>query len=213
MRQYFDVTLPFSPSLPAWPGEPTAKVKRIKSIGANDPANVTYLETHVHFGTHLDAPRHFIENGGTVETLSLDAMIGPAWVVDTRGESAVTASVLEASAIPDTVERLICKTDNSELWNTPSHKFFADFVAISPDGAKWIVDRNIRLVGIDYLSVETYHTTDFATHYTLLGANIVAVEGLDLRAVQTGLYEMACLPMKIVGADGAPTRVVLWRDH
>jgi arylformamidase len=213
MRQYFDITLPFSPKLPAWPGEPVAKVGLIRSIEEGDPANVTYFETHVHFGTHLDAPSHFLKDGSNIETLSLDALIGPAYVVDVRGETTVTAAVLEARTIPDGIDRLICKTDNSALWDNPEHEFFADFVAISADGAKWIVDRNISLVGIDYLSVETYHTTEFATHYTLLGANVIAVEGLDLRDIQPGMYEMACLPMKIVGSDGAPTRVVLWRDN
>jgi arylformamidase len=212
VRKFFDITLPLSSDLPAWPGEPVAKVRRIKSINEGDPANVTYLETHVHFGTHLDAPGHFIKDGGMVETLSLDALIGPAWVIDATGEASITAASLEASEIPDSVNRLICKTDNSALWDDPSHDFFADFVAISADGAKWIVDRDIKLVGIDYLSVETYHTTDFATHYTLLGAGVIAVEGLDLRMVEPGPYEMTCLPMNIVGSDGAPARVVLWQD-
>jgi arylformamidase len=213
MRQYFDVTLPFSPNLPAWPGEPVAKVNRIKSIEDGDPANVTYLETHVHFGTHLDAPGHFIKNGSMVESLSLDVMIGPAYVIDATENTAITAAVLETSNIPDDVQRLICKTDNSALWENPEHDFVADFVAISADGAKWIVDRGIKLVGVDYLSVESYHTANFATHYILLGAGVIAIEALDLRAVQPGYYEMACLPMKIVDSDGAPARVVLWRDN
>jgi len=213
VRRYYDVTLPFSADLPAWPSEPAPRITRIKSQDRGDAANVTQIETHVHFGTHLDAPGHFLKNGGMVETLDLDDLIGPAWLADATGADAITADVLEQCAIPGGVERLLCRTDNSALWDDMAHPFFEDFVAISADGAGWLVERGIRLVGVDYLSVESYHTADYATHTTLLGAGVVAVEGLDLRAVPTGLFELACLPMKIAGADGAPARVVLWRDE
>ena len=213
MRRYYDITLPFSPRLPAWPGEPKPVVERLLNIADGGVANVTRVDGCVHYGTHMDAPLHFIDGGNGIETMPVDVQIGPALVVHLPDADAITAGLLDAQDIPGSTERLLFKTRNSDLWNDLDHAFFEDFVAIAPDGAEWLVERGVRLAGIDYLSIETYHTEDFPTHKILLGADIAIAEGLDLRAVEPGLYEMACLPMKIVGADGAPARVVLWRDE
>ncbi len=211
-RTYYDVTLPYSPDLPAWPGESKPVIRRINDMDEGDGVNVSRIDACVHFGTHVDAPVHFIDGDRAAESLDVAVMVGPALVVEFPDAPAITADMLEGAGIPHDVDRILFKTRNSELWNNPAHDFFEDFAAIAADGAQWLVDRGVRLVGVDYLSIESFHTTDFAVHKTILGAGIVAVEGLDLRPVSGGVYEMACLPMKIVGADGAPARVVLWRD-
>lgn len=212
-RRYWDITLPLSPTLPAWPGEPKPVIEKISTLGVDGDANVSRLDTCVHFGTHLDAPIHFIEGDASVESLTPDVLIGETYVADMRGQTIIDDTALSAADIPRDCRRLLIRSDNSELWNTPDHPFYPDYVAISPAGARWLVDHNIVLVGIDYLSVEPYAAEGFETHLTLLGAHVVAVEGLDLRDVPSGTYEMACLPIKIVGSDGAPARVILWRDE
>ena len=211
-RTYFDITLPYSPRLPAWPGEPKPVIERLKNIGDGDHATVSRIDACVHYGTHLDAPMHFIHGQSGTETLPVDVLMGPTLVVAMPDADAVSSEHLEKQYIPDGTARILFKTRNSDLWNDLDHEFYKDFVAISPDGAQWLVDRGVKLVGVDYLSLETYHSTDFIVHKTILGAGIIAVEGLDLRNVAPGRYEMACLPMKIVDSDGAPARVVLWQD-
>lgn len=211
-RRYWDITLPFSPALPAWPGEPKPVISKLSDIGKGQDANVTRIDTCVHFGTHLDAPSHFIDGGAGVDSLDPDTLIGKVYVAHFPDCTAIDAAALEGASIPADCRRLLLRTRNSDLWDNPDHEFFQDYVAVSSDGAQWLVSRGIELVGIDYLSIEQYTATDFSTHLILLGASVIVVEGLDLREVPSGLFEMACLPMKIVDADGAPTRVILWRD-
>ena len=213
MRTYYDITLPFSDRLPPWPGEPKPVVERLLSLDRGDVANVSRVDSCVHYGTHMDAPLHFIDGGNGIEAMPVDGLIGPALVVHLPDADAITADLLDAQDIPGGTERILFKTRNSDLWNDLDHEFFEDFVAVLPDGAEWLVEHGIRLAGIDYLSIETYHTEEFPTHKILLGAGMAIAEGLDFRAVEPGVYEMACLPMKVAGSDGAPARVVLWRDE
>ena len=213
MRKFYDITLPFSPRLPAWPGGPKPVVERLLSLEDGGVANVSRIDSCVHYGTHMDAPLHFIDGANGIEAMPVDVQIGPALVVHLPDADAITADVLNAQDIPDGAERILFKTRNSDLWNDLDHEFFEDFVAVAPDGAEWLVERGIRLAGIDYLSIETYHTEDFPTHKILLGAGMAIAEGLDLRAEQPEIFEMTCLPIKVSGADGAPARAVLWRDE
>lgn len=209
MPRIFDITLPYAPEYPAWPGEPKPVVERMRSLAAGDSANVTRLAAGMHFGTHVDAPVHFIAGAGGVETLPLDALIGPAVVVDVGEAKVITPAVLESAALPAGTARVLFRSTNSRLWADPGHAFRQDYVALTPAAARWLVDRGIRLVGVDYLSVEPYGEPGHATHHVLLAAGVVIVEGLDLRAVSPGIYQLVCLPLKLVGSDGAPARVVL----
>lgn len=213
MRKIIDITLPYSADLPAWPGEPSPKLEFLADQRNGDEATVTRIDACVHFATHVDAPMHFIEGGGGVDEMDLDALTGPAQVIHLPGVTSISADDLDAAQIAPGTERLIIKTDNSALWDDMGHDFFEDFVALGADAATWVVDHEVRLVGVDYLSVETYHTTDFKTHTTLLGNRVAVVEGLDLRAVTPGLYDLYCLPMKLVGRDGAPARAILIADN
>jgi arylformamidase len=208
----YDISLAITPSLPVWPGDPPVLLSQPSHLDRGDVCTITRLDISAHSGTHLDAPAHFIPQGATVETLSLDVLIGPCWVAAITAPGHITAEMLAALAIPPDVTRLLLKTRNSHLWAQGIDRFAEDFVAIAADGARWLVDRGVKLVGVDYLSVGSFDD-GVPTHQILLGAGIIAVEGLDLSAVAAGAYQLICLPLKIAGADGAPARAVLIRQQ
>lgn len=209
MKRIIDITLAVSPQLPSWPGEPKLTTSLLRDMSQGHSCNVSRIEGGVHTGTHLDAPRHFIADGIGVDRLALDALIGPARVAHFPDADAIDAAMLAALALPAGTVRLLLKTRNSELWNDPGHDFRKDYVALTPDAAQWVVERGIRLIGIDYLSIERFSEPGHRTHKILLGAGVIAVEGLDLRQADAGDYELYCLPLKLAGADGAPVRAVL----
>jgi arylformamidase len=205
----YDVTLPISPSMPVWPGDPAVVLEQVSSMDAGAHDNVSRLACGVHTGTHVDAPHHFMNDHRTVESLSLDILVGPARVIQIPEDvTVVTAEVLEKAALPPDTGRLLLKTRNSRLWEAGELEFFTGFVGISADGADWLVAHNVKLVGIDYLSVAPYHQS-IPTHRTLLGAGIIIIEGMDLSAIAPGTYTLYCLPLKLVGSDGAPARAIL----
>ena len=205
----FDISVALSPDLPVWPGDPKIELKRFRSISQGHTSNDSQIACSVHSGTHIDAPAHFIENGKTIEQLPLDVLIGKATVVELLTHDIITPETLEAQALTAETKRILFKTKNSALWTDYSHQFNPDFVALSSKAASWIVDKGIRLVGIDYLSVQMFSDDEPHTHRTLLDAGVVIVEGLDLRDVNAGTYQLICLPIKLDGSEGAPARVVL----
>jgi arylformamidase len=202
MAEIIDISVPVSPSTVSWENESIPVIERVSSIEAGDGYNLSRIAFSVHTGTHVDAPSHFIEAGGAVEALPLDALIGPAHVVDARDVADEIDVDRVARELPAGCERVLFSTRNSELWDEP--RFRSDFVGISPQAAALLVERGIRLVGIDYLSVGKPET-----HRELLSHDVVLLEGLDLRGVAAGRYRLVCLPLPIVGADGAPARAVL----
>lgn len=204
-----DVSVPISPGLPVWPGDPQIVLERVHSIADGSESNDSHMACSVHTGTHVDAPKHFVENGLTIETLALTTLIGPAWLVETPPLAIITVEALDGLAIPAGTERLLFKTRNSALWEKPNHEFNTEYVALNSEAAEWIVSKGIRLVGIDYLSVQLYADKEPQTHRLLLEAGVVILEGLDLRKPKSGLYQLICLPLKLVGSDGAPARAVL----
>ena len=206
----YDISLTITPALPVWPGDPPVRLTQPSHLERGDICTITRLDIGAHIGTHLDAPAHFVRGGAGVETLDLDVLIGPALVVDARGRGHLTAEVLETLTIPSGVQRLLVHTENSALWQRGETKFAEDYVAIEPSGAVWLVERGVKLVGIDYLSVAPFDD-GAPTHQILLGAGVIAVEGLDLSAIEPGEYQLICLPIKLGGADGAPCRTVLIR--
>jgi arylformamidase len=212
MRRTFDISLPISNALVTWPGDPQLALERVATLDS-DGVNLTRLACSAHTGTHVDAPDHFIAGGATVEALPLDALIGPAHVVALPSVHAITHEHLQALDLPADATRILFKTDNSRLWAGPdAGTFQRDFVAVTPDAAQALVDQGVRLVGVDYLSVEPFagrKINDHPTHRILLGAGVVIVEGLNMTDVPPGVYELICLPLKLVGADGAPARAVL----
>ena len=204
-----DVTLSISPKIPVWPGDPAVVLEQVSSMDAGAHDNVSRLACGVHTGTHVDAPHHFMNDHRTVETLSLDVLVGPARVVQILEEvKVVTAEILEKAGIPEGTERVLLKTSNSNMWKQGEMKFDTGFVGISADGADWLVKHAVKLIGIDYLSVAPYHQS-IPTHRTLLGVGMIIVEGMDLSMVAPGDYTLYCLPLKLVGSDGAPARSIL----
>ncbi len=201
----YDVTLTLTTDLPTYSGEPGLKIDAVKRIAAGDTANVSRMNLGLHTGTHVDAPVHFIEGASGTDELPLDALCGPARLVRINDPQAVRVAELEGADLGG-VERVLFQTRNAELIDDPA--FRRDYVYLAPEAAEWLVERGVRLVGIDYLSIEAFGAEPLV-HRTLLGANVVIVEGLDLRQPPPGDYELWCLPLKIAGSDGAPARVVL----
>lgn len=199
-----DITVPIRPEMPTYPGDPTVHMAKASAIAEGAVANITRLDFGVHTGTHIDAPLHFLEGAGAAETIPLDALVGPVEVVDaTDVEGDVDESAL--AGLPDGTQRVLFKTRNSEFWAADT--FQEGFAKLAESAAREVVQRGIRLVGIDYLSIGGPDA-----HRVLLTAGVVPVEGLDLRGVEPGRYRLICLPMKITGSDGAPARAVLIRD-
>ena len=206
MAKLIDVTVPLSSSVPTFPGDPRYAMDFAHKMSEGKPYNVAHLNLGAHAGTHVDAPFHFLADGKTVEQLPLDVLMGPARVVAVPERPAIDRSDL-ASLDLRGVERVLFKTRNSGQLLRPD--FREDFVFLTKAAAEYLVDAGVRLVGIDYLSVEQFGSTDFPVHHVLLGAGVVIVEGLDLSEAAPGDYDLTCLPLRLVGADGAPARVVL----
>lgn len=209
MRTY-DISLTINKSLPIWPGDDPIQIERTQKIEDGAIANLTRIAMGVHTGTHVDAPYHFL--GGetpTVESLDLQVLNGRAYVLHIPDEvNMITADVLSNSKIPPRTRRLLFHTKNSRLWENPGQPFQEDFVALDASAAQYLVEKNIRLVGIDYLSIAPFHEP-IPTHQILLKANVIIIEGLNLSKVSQGRYTLHCLPTKIEGADGAPARAIL----
>lgn len=210
MANYLDISLTISPDLPHWPGSPRTELSRRRDMARGDPVNDSILVCGVHVGTHVDAPLHFLADGADVTQLPLDTLIGPAVVAALPSVDTVTADDLETLNLPVDTRRLLLRTRNSEGWRRGDRDFRTDFVALTADAARWVAARGIRLIGVDYLSVQIFRG-DPATHLVLLQAGIVIVEGLNLAEIAPGSYELICLPLKLAGTEGAPTRAVLKR--
>lgn len=210
MRIY-DVTVPISSKTPTFPGDPSIDFHVTLSIEKGDPANVTLLHFGAHTATHVDAPNHFIEGTSRVDELSLDVLIGAARVIELPDDVlAIDAKHINSESLQGAV-RVLFKTRNSQFWGEMDKGFRTDFTYITPEAAQKLVDAGVKLVGIDYLSVEKFKSENFDTHTTLLSNSVVIIEGLDLREIEAGEYELICLPLKVSGGtgDGAPARTVL----
>ena len=205
-----DISLGISPKMLTWPSDPGVSIHPASRISAGKSANVSELHCGTHTGTHIDPPLHFIADGTPVDRLPLETLVGPAVVADlTSVEYDIGPEELDALNLPEGVTRLLCHTRNSEFWREESPAFTEDYVAVTADGATWLVEHGIRLIGVDYLSVEHRGTPGHPTHKTLLSAGVVIVEGMNLDGVAAGDYTLVCLPLRLVGGDGGPARALL----
>lgn len=207
-----DVSAPLRDGLVHYPDNTPFHRHEQRSVTRGDRSTNSELSLGAHTGTHVDAPAHFLAEGHGVDGLDLEACLGPCWVADLTGvEGAISAADLEAAGVPADVERLLGKTRNSG-W-TDDVEFREDFCAYDASAARWCVDRGLRLVGIDYLSVEPRGSGPAGnpTHKTLLAAGVVVLEGLELAAAEPGAWELIALPLRVVDGDGAPARVLLRR--
>jgi arylformamidase len=202
-----DISVPISSRLPVFEGDPPIVVERVAAMSAGAVCNVSRADLGLHSGTHIDAPVHFIEGAAGIEGVPLDALAGHAHVVDARAlPGNIDAAAVASLDIPQGTRRLLFASRNSELWARPA--FSRDFAALTADAAQALVARGVSLVGIDYLSIAPFGDPA-PTHIALLEAGVVIVEGLDLRGVAGGAWEMVCLPILVPGADGAPARALL----
>jgi arylformamidase len=204
----YDITVPIRSGMPVYEGDPGVEIKAWSALSSGDSANVSFLQLGAHTGTHVDAPAHFIEGARRIDALSMETLIGPARVVRVPEDMVEIGPAFLAGCDLDRVERLLFRTRNSQLWNL---EFQKDFAHLSPEAAEILVDAGVKLVGIDYLSIEKFHSGHHRTHLALLSKNIVIVEGLDLSKIEAGDYELICLPLRIAegAGDGSPARAVL----
>ena len=202
-----DISMPLRNGMVHWPGDPEVDIGLLASIEKGNVCNVTRLAMSAHTGTHMDAPRHFLEHGIAMEQMPLDATVGPCRVVAIKDPQAIRRVELEPLD-PQPGERLLFKTINSGRCHQ-SEEFFDDFVYLANEGARFLAERKVRTVGVDYISIGGFHHDLVRTHLTILGAGIWVIEGLNLAQVEPGAYELICLPLLIPGADGAPARALL----
>jgi arylformamidase len=210
MRIY-DVSVPISAQMPTYPGDPGVNIKQWLSLDKGDPANVTLIDFGAHTGTHVDAPAHFIRGGSKLEAMNLETLMGEVQVIEMPNDVVeITEGHIDHN-LTGRATRVLFKTRNSAFWSEESGAFRTDYTYISPGAAQRLVASGVRLVGIDYLSVEQFQSESFATHQELLSNGVIIIEGLDLRQIVAGSYELICLPLKLAGGsgDGAPARVVL----
>ena len=201
-----DISLPIREGMIVYEGDPGILVSSALSLDRGDPANVSTLRLGSHTGTHVDAPLHFIPGGASVDTLDLDVLIGRALVAEVKTDRMIERAHLEALPLAGHT-RVLLKTLNSALWDRGS--FAREYVALAEDAARLLIERGVKLVGVDYLSIEAFGATGHPVHRTLLGAGLVILEGLDFRRVSPGVYELYCLPLRIAGGDGSPCRAIL----
>ena len=204
----YDITVPIRSAMPVYEGDPGVRIESWSAFAKGDSSNVSMLNFGAHTGTHVDAPAHFIEGARRIDALSLDVLIGPARVVRVPDDvTEIDPEFIDRCDLKGVV-RVLFHTRNSSFWKEGFRK---DFTHLLPEAAQMLVDRGIKLVGTDYLSIEKFHSGHHRTHLTLLSNNVVIVEGLNLSEAPEGDYELICLPLKIAegAGDGAPARAVL----
>lgn len=206
--KFIDITLPISQEIPVWPGDPEIQISWLARIENGDEANITQINFCTHTGTHIDAPLHFIEGGDSVDLLDISVLIGNVDVIEIPENISTIDDDFLLKFGDEVSERVIFKTRNSNVLDRSDKEFNEDYVAIDASGAQWLVEHQVRLVGIDYLSIATYRDT-VLPHKILLNAGVIVVENLYLKEVDPGKYRLICLPLKLVGREGAPARAIL----
>jgi arylformamidase len=207
LKQWTDISVPLYPGMVHWPGDPEFDSSLAKGISRGDVCNVTRFSTSAHIGTHMDAPRHFVERGLGIDQMPLEAAMGRCRVIEIKDREAIKPDELEPQKLR-AGERLLFKTHNSaKAWK--SDTFAKDFVYVSKEAAQYLVDAEVQTIGVDYLSVGGFFKDGVETHQILLGAKVWIIEGLNLARIKPGNYELVCLPIKLVGSDGAPARAIL----
>jgi arylformamidase len=204
-----DVSVLLAPGIPIYPGNPEFEVTPVHRIADGDTANNSKLVMGTHTGTHVDAPLHFFDGRPGVDGMALELLIGRARVIDLPHRGGITEAHLAAAGLREDI-RVLLRTPNSALWNT-TQGFRTDYTYLTEGGAKFLVDQGVKVVGVDYLSVEQFKKAGAPAHKALLGNGLIIIEGLNLSEAEAGQYEMYCLPLRLANGDGAPARVVLKR--
>jgi arylformamidase len=206
-NDWIDISVPLRNGMVTWPEDEPFERAPTLQIAGGGPCNLSQISTTVHIGTHVDAPLHYLPGGAGIETMPISATVGRARVIEIRDPQLITTSELEQHHLAKG-ERVLFKTTNSmRCWKTDD--FHKEYVSIEPEAARYLAECHVQTVGVDYLSVGGFEHGGPETHRILLGAGIWIIEGLQLENVEPGEYELLCLPLKIIGSDGAPARAVL----
>jgi arylformamidase len=207
----YDVSVPITSTMPVWPSDPSVNLTPAAYVmeDQNRTVRVTKIEMGSHTGTHIDAPWHMLDDGRRMNEIPIETLVGPASVFEIPHAASITRGSLEKLKF-EGVQRVLFKTENSQHWH--DGKFYEQFVYLEPEAAELLVERGVKLVGIDYLSIDKFDSETHPSHFVLLGQNVVIVEGLNLSRVEPGQYHMTALPLNLQDVDGAPTRVILSRD-
>lgn len=211
MTAIVDVSLRIAPDMLVWPGDPSVEIHPRVQIAKGDAANVSELRIGTHTGTHVDPPLHFLEGHDGIDRVPLDVLVGPAVVGHLPGaRGPLGPNELDSLGLADDVTRLLLKTSNSELWRRPERVAFPEtYACLSLEGARWVIERGIDLIGVDFLSIEERGAEGHPVHVELLSKGIVIVEGLDLGAAAPGDCTFICMPLRIRDGDGGPARACL----
>ncbi len=208
----YDITVPVSSDMLIWPGDPLVEISQVSAIAQGAESNVSQIRMSVHAGTHIDAPKHFLDDGKTIDQIALQKLIGPVFVMAIGDEiPVITKETLEQHPVFTAlkkVRKVLFKTGNSAFWPDGSNEFHQDYVGLDHTAAQLLADLGMELVGVDYLSIAPYNETE-APHKILLEKEVVLLEGIDLSKVPEGYYDMYCLPLLLNGSEGAPARVIL----
>jgi arylformamidase len=203
----FDISFALKSGMPGFPGDTPVSVTATHQIARGNPYNLSQLVLGSHSGTHVDPPSHFIDDGTPIDRIDLEALNGRCRVVTIPdGHPKIEAGDIDA--LPSGTQRVLFRTPNSERWEREG-RFFPDYVACGTEAATRLVQKGLRLVGIDSLSIELDPARTFPVHHTLLGGGVLILEGLLLAHVPEGEYELRCLPLRIEHGDGGPARAVL----
>jgi arylformamidase len=224
---FYDLTMPLFPGQVVWPGDPDIEITPLSAISSGDPTNISLLKLGSHTGTHIDAPCHILENEAGVDQILPEKLIGPAQVLDLTfsSESLIFPEAIHQAGFCPNIPRVLFKTKNSTIHADQKfhqlnqlnqfnqinqfNQFHQDYVSLARETAEWLIQKGVFLIGIDYLSIEAFDTKDYALHRILLSHGVVIVEGIVLKSVQPGVYELFCAPLKLTQGDGAPARVFL----
>ncbi|TET33789.1 MAG: cyclase family protein [Planctomycetota bacterium] len=208
MGKLIDISVPVREGMIVWPGDGGPRITRLRSLEEGSHSNFSGMECSLHTGTHIDAPLHFISGANSIDRVPLEVFIGPAQVLYFPDNEFITADDLENSGLPDETERLLLKTRNSDWWKEGVMEFREDYVALTDDAARWVVEHGIKLLGVDYLSID-HQVHGKNAHSILLGAGLVLLETINLSGVEPGEYELFSQPLNLIGAEGSPVRAVL----
>jgi arylformamidase len=210
MSQWIDISVALRTGMVHWPGDIPVRVQQTANMQQGDVANLRTISMSAHTGTHMDAPLHFVDGGLSLDTMPFTATVGRARVIEIDDDNTITRAELEKHE-PQLGERVLFKTRNSGVAWAQCRYFLKNYVALSSDAARYLVECGVRTIGVDYLSIGPYGEEGFDTHRVILAAGIWVIEGLNLANVSAGEYELICLPLKIAGGDGAPARAILRR--
>jgi arylformamidase len=209
VKKIIDITIEISGKMLVWEGDPGANIRQVLAMKNGAPYNLTRLNLGVHNGSHVDAPLHFLEDGKSIDQFPLSVMVGPAQVVEIDDHiDLITADVLKTAGIHPETKRLLFKTRNSNYWKKQITIFQKDYCGVTTDGAQFLANLSLQLVGIDYLSISPLSDLE-EPHRILMRKDVVILETVNLAGVNPGFYDLYCLPLKLIGCEGAPARVIL----